>query len=545
MSAAVHGGYNTTKDFKGKRYTGMSVGAKHHWNYSDARFDLSSIGGPDPNSRLGMLTPVTSSMAYESVKSRLNAAPIGSGAAVDTVYHWFIVSELNFTEPGKATLRGPKYKLGHKRPHWNKFSSEYAGNTPVPAKRVEVLKDLLGDAPPTEYAPVDPSAVALPSYQASRILQSTNISLPMTETTWIEQKVGPDEWRIAVDYSFPAESEEASILLGSKFLIVADQYATKLNANQYATQMSGSSFYLGEQDQVATKIKLLSAIIRMVSEESLALTEKKIPSNGPVATPTPPKPITAFWSGPDAPLVVVPKRVAKRKRDAPAKGGENGDQDSEGALSKKIKPLAYPLPEAETKPLDAAEIQALEDARTHLELLSRELSPEAGIVCVPGWIDSSNSVELFDQLVGDVAWAGKRIRGSVVPRLVADSYASGTSPVLDQLLPNILSSFGMESGSISLSLFRTGADHLTKDDAAGLYSSRKPKTAYVHIVLGAPRKVVLSPKTSGKPLVYDLCHGDLFVVDTAVTSKYEITIPPVKASNEPTVGVVVTGQRVA
>ena len=101
----------------------------------------------------------------------------------------------------------------------------------------------------------------------------------------------------------------------------------------------------------------------------------------------------------------------------------------------------------------------------------------------------------------------------------------------------------MESGSISLSLFRTGADHFTKDDGDDLYSSRKPKTAYVHVILGAPRKVVLSPKNSGKPLVYDLCHGDLFVVDTAVTSRYQITIPPVKASNEPTVGVVVVGQR--
>ena len=95
----------------------MAVGGSHEWNYPDGVWKETKVA-PD---RWGF--------AFTSVKGRMREAPEGSGAEIGSGFHWLIVADQKAIKTGPnnydTTMAGAKFKVGHKRPNWGKWSYEY------------------------------------------------------------------------------------------------------------------------------------------------------------------------------------------------------------------------------------------------------------------------------------------------------------------------------------------------------------------------------------------------------------------------------------
>ncbi len=130
----------------------MAVGGQHTWHYTDALW------------RERKIAPDEWEFTLTSTKKRDRPAPLGSGAAVFTEYHWYLLADqwVRKLDADSYTtfMSGLKYKVAHKRPHWRAWSDEYPGN---PSSRDQVLEILEGAADrlranregPTLWAPVE------------------------------------------------------------------------------------------------------------------------------------------------------------------------------------------------------------------------------------------------------------------------------------------------------------------------------------------------------------------------------------------------------
>ncbi|HEY8937887.1 MAG TPA: hypothetical protein VIM65_21845 [Cyclobacteriaceae bacterium] len=124
--------YNTFKDFNGQRYTGMKVGRSHKWNYDKGVWRETKV------------TPERWELTYDVIKRRAGHAPEGSGAAVGTAYHWFILShqyveKLN-ADDYTTSMVGLKFKLAHKRAGQDKWSVSDASQRKA---LIKILKNLI------------------------------------------------------------------------------------------------------------------------------------------------------------------------------------------------------------------------------------------------------------------------------------------------------------------------------------------------------------------------------------------------------------------
>jgi hypothetical protein len=128
----VSASYNRYKFYRGKQYTGMKVGGTHKWYYDKGVWRDKKTGPDDWE------------ISYAVTKRRAGHAPEGSGAAVGTEYHWYIlahqlVKKLNANDYS-TEMTGFKYKLAHKRAATGKWSVSQATQR---KKLVKVLKDLI------------------------------------------------------------------------------------------------------------------------------------------------------------------------------------------------------------------------------------------------------------------------------------------------------------------------------------------------------------------------------------------------------------------
>jgi hypothetical protein len=124
--------YNIHKQFNGQHYTGMQVGRSHKWNYDKGVWRETKV------------TPDRWEISYHVTKRRAGHAPEGSGAAVGTAYHWFILShqyveKLNANDYSTG-MTGLKFKLAHKSANKDTWSlSDNAQRKQL----IKILKDFV------------------------------------------------------------------------------------------------------------------------------------------------------------------------------------------------------------------------------------------------------------------------------------------------------------------------------------------------------------------------------------------------------------------
>ncbi|MHA2123595.1 MAG: hypothetical protein ACW990_20545 [Promethearchaeota archaeon] len=127
--------YNTLKTHDKKIYTGMRVGGSHHWSYNNGRW-FETKKAPDQWS-----------FNFESLKTRLNPAPVNTGASIKTQFHWYILADQIATKVDEnsymTSMRGFKFKIGHKRPYWKTFSYNYPEQRSYKDRVIKILEETL------------------------------------------------------------------------------------------------------------------------------------------------------------------------------------------------------------------------------------------------------------------------------------------------------------------------------------------------------------------------------------------------------------------
>ena len=127
--------YDELKEYNGKLYTGMKVGAAHDWLYLDGKWHETKVA------------PDKWEFSFESLKHRTRRAGENTGAAKGTIYHWYILADQKATkldsDSYQTSMTGLKFKLGHKRPYWRKFSYDYDEQLSYKERVINALKESL------------------------------------------------------------------------------------------------------------------------------------------------------------------------------------------------------------------------------------------------------------------------------------------------------------------------------------------------------------------------------------------------------------------
>lgn len=141
--------YDRLKTYKNKTYTGMKVGNSHYWNYKNGKWNETKEA------------PDKWSFNFNSMKTRFNSAPMNSGAAIKTKYHWYIIADQIATKINNnsymTSMKGIKFKVGHKRPYWKTFSYNYPEQTQYKERIINILSDTLDKIKNGKLNLLDPS----------------------------------------------------------------------------------------------------------------------------------------------------------------------------------------------------------------------------------------------------------------------------------------------------------------------------------------------------------------------------------------------------
>ena len=109
--------YNSIKEYKGKKYSGMRVGGKHSWDYKLGIWDEIKV------------LPDKWKFEFKCNKYRRNLAPAGTGAPNKTAFHWYILADQKVIKIDENTyetmMAGLKFKVGHRRPNFKYWNYEY------------------------------------------------------------------------------------------------------------------------------------------------------------------------------------------------------------------------------------------------------------------------------------------------------------------------------------------------------------------------------------------------------------------------------------
>jgi hypothetical protein len=120
--------YDRFKQYQGKAYSGMRVGATHRWHYEQGEW------------RERKLSPEEWEIFYQTVKRRAFRAPEESGAPIGTEYNWLIVSHQRVDKLDANSymtrMEGKKFKVAHKR------AGKDAWNASERAQRKKVIQYL-------------------------------------------------------------------------------------------------------------------------------------------------------------------------------------------------------------------------------------------------------------------------------------------------------------------------------------------------------------------------------------------------------------------
>ncbi len=129
--------YDKIKEYNGQIYTGMLIGASHNWTYPNGKWHETK------------LTPDKWKFKFNALKCRDHLTADNTGAAKGTTYHWYIIADQKATkldnDSYETSMKGIKFKIGHKRPHWRSFSYEYDDQLPYREKVIRVLEETLNE----------------------------------------------------------------------------------------------------------------------------------------------------------------------------------------------------------------------------------------------------------------------------------------------------------------------------------------------------------------------------------------------------------------
>ena len=114
--------YNDVKTAPdGRVYSGAPIGLAHHWRYEDCFWDERKS------------SPDRWTIGMRATKRRMAAAPENSGAEVGGGFTWLVVGWQRVRKVDanayETFLQGVKWKVAHRRPHWQNWSSTYEGQT--------------------------------------------------------------------------------------------------------------------------------------------------------------------------------------------------------------------------------------------------------------------------------------------------------------------------------------------------------------------------------------------------------------------------------
>jgi hypothetical protein len=127
--------FDDLKSFNGMKYSGMSVGGVHNWNYPDGVWEETKVA------------PDRWKFKFTSLKRRQVPAPVGSGVPLKTQYHWYILGDQRVVKIDKdsyeTVMEGMKYKIGHRRPYWKNFSYVYPGQMTYRQKLIQIFREML------------------------------------------------------------------------------------------------------------------------------------------------------------------------------------------------------------------------------------------------------------------------------------------------------------------------------------------------------------------------------------------------------------------
>jgi len=127
--------YNHLKTHNNKFYTGMRVGGAHNWNYKNGKWHETKEA------------PDKWSFKFNSIKTRINPAPSNTGASINTKFHWYIIADQIATKIDSnsymTSMKGVKFKIGHKRPYWKTFSYNYPNQVTYKQRIIKILEETL------------------------------------------------------------------------------------------------------------------------------------------------------------------------------------------------------------------------------------------------------------------------------------------------------------------------------------------------------------------------------------------------------------------
>ncbi|MGH9169785.1 MAG: alpha-ketoglutarate-dependent dioxygenase AlkB [Acidimicrobiales bacterium] len=174
-----------------------------------------------------------------------------------------------------------------------------------------------------------------------------------------------------------------------------------------------------------------------------------------------------------------------------------------------------------------------------------EIGHGAWVDLRPTWLAGADA--LFDRLLPAVAWKAERRRMYDrvvdVPRLVA-FYGEGDR-LPDSLLEVAMAALnehyatgppGDALATAGLCLYRDGRDSVAwHGDTIGRGAVEDTLVAIVS--LGAPRRLLLRPRSGGPAMRYELGHGDLFVMGGTCQRTFEHAVPKTVRTAGPRISV--------
>jgi hypothetical protein len=125
----------------------MEVGNSHYWNYKNGKWNETKEA------------PDRWSFTFNSIKTRVNPAPINTGAYINTKFHWFILADQIASKINNnsymTSMKGIKYKIGHKRPQWRSFSYNYPQQLSYKERVINILEDMIKNIKNGNYNTID------------------------------------------------------------------------------------------------------------------------------------------------------------------------------------------------------------------------------------------------------------------------------------------------------------------------------------------------------------------------------------------------------